>query len=102
MSLIVLAVVSVVAFAAMRLSMNVIYRSLDKFKGKPESKKTIRKAMLIISPIVWVLIFIIPMDYGGIPRDMNLWIMNWSVKVIGYFATPALVAVFAAILLENK
>jgi len=101
MGLIVLAVVSVVAFAAMRVSMNIIIKTFDKSKSD-KTKKTIRYAMFIITPVLWMFIYFYPVQYGGPPKELNLWIMNWSLKTILYFLTPALVAVLVSMYLSSK
>ena len=98
----VLAAVSVVAFAAMRLSINIFARCLDQFKRNEKAKKTITKMALIISPILWVIIFFFPVDYGPIPKDLNVWIILWSMKTIGYLLAPALVALMTTIYLQSK
>lgn len=101
MALLVLAIVSIVAFAAMRLSMHIIYRCFDSVKTD-QTKKTIRNVMLIISPFLWVMIYFYPVYYGGPPRVFNLWLMYWSLKTILYFMAPALVAVSVAMYLNTK
>jgi len=98
----VLAAVSVVAFAAMRLSMNIFTRALDQFKQNSDAKKFIIKMAMIITPIIWVIVFFFPVDYGPVPRELKLWIMLWSMKTIGYFLAPAVVALLAAFYLQNK
>ena len=101
MGMLVLAIVSVVAFAAMRLSMNIIFRTLDSVKSD-DSRKTIRYAMLIITPVLWVIIYFFPVEYGGPPKIFNLWLMIWSLKTICYFMAPALVAVLVSMYLKGK
>ena len=98
----VLAAVSIVAFAAMRLSINIFTRCLDRFKKKESAKKLIIRMALIISPILWVIVFFFPVDYGPIPRDLNVWIILWSVKTIGYLLAPALVALLTTFYLQGK
>ena len=98
----VLAAVSIVAFAAMRLSINIFTRCLDRFKKKESAKKLIIRMALIISPILWVIVFFFPVDYGPIPRDLNVWIILWSVKTIGYLLAPALVALLTTFYLQSK
>lgn len=101
MGMLVLAIVSVVAFAAMRLSMNIIFRVLDSVNSE-DSRKTIRYAMLIITPVLWFIIYFFPVEYGGPPKVFNLWLMIWSVKTICYFMAPALVAVLVSMYLKSK
>ena len=98
----VLAVVSVIAFAALRLSINIFTRCIDQFKKDESSKKFIIKVALIISPILWAVIFFFPVDYGPIPREIKLWITLWSMKTIGYFIAPALVALLSTLYLQSK
>ena len=101
MGILVLAIVSVFAFAAMRLSMNIIFKCMDKVQT-PEFKKKIRLAMFIVTPILWVMIYFYPVSYGGPPKVLNLWLINWSVKAVCYFMSPALVAVLLTIYLDSK
>ena len=98
----VLAVVSVVAFAALRVSINIYTRCLDQFKKDESAKKFILKMALIITPILWVVIFFFPVDYGTLPREIKLWITLWSMKTIGYFLAPALVALLSTLYLQRK
>ena len=98
----VLAVVSVVAFAALRVSINIYTRCMDQFKKDENSKKLIMKMALILSPILWLVIFFFPVDYGIIPREIKLWITLWSMKTIGYFLAPAIVAVLTTLYLQRK
>ena len=98
----VLAVVSVVAFAALRVSINIYTRCLDQFKKNEHAKKLILKMVLIISPILWVIIFFFPVDYGTVPREIKLWITLWSMKTIGYFLAPAVVALLSTLYLQRK
>jgi len=94
MYLIVLAIVSIAAFAATRLSMNLVFKSLDSVKSN-KAKKTIKLAALIIAPILCLIVYFYPVDYGS-PRNLTIWIMVWSTKTILYFLSPALVAVLVA------
>ena len=98
----VLAAVSIVAFAAMRVSINIFTRCLDQFKRDEVAKKFIVKTALIVSPILCLCIFFFPVDYGPVPRDLNLWIILWSMKTIGYFLAPALVALLTSFYLQSK
>ena len=98
----VLAAVSIVAFAAIRVSINIFTRCLDQFKRDEVAKKIIIRMALIISPIIWLIIFFFPVDYGSVPRDLNLWIILWSMKTIGYFIAPALVALITVLYLQSK
>jgi len=101
-ALLVLAVVSIVAFAAMRVSMNIFTRCLDQFKRNELAKKTIVKVVLIVSPIIWLIVFFFPVDYGPVPRNLNLWIILWSMKTIGYFLAPAIVALMTTFYLQKR
>ncbi len=98
----VLAAVSVVAFAALRVSINIFTRCIDQFKKDENSKKFIIKMAIIITPILWIIIFFFPVDYGPVPRELKLWITLWSMKTIGYFLAPAVVVLLSSLFLQRK
>ena len=98
----VLAAVSIVAFAAMRVSINIFTRCLDQFKKDEHAKKLIIKMAIIVSPILWLIIFFFPVDYGPFPKELKLWITLWSMKTIGYFIAPAFVALMTTFYLQRK
>ncbi|QLE87309.1 hypothetical protein FLM48_20885 [Shewanella sp. Scap07] len=92
MGMIIAFAIAIVAMLSLLVSSVILIRLLDQLKGSVLLKR-IRLQLLVITPLVWTVIYYFPVQYGPAGSNYDQIITVWCTKTALFILSPAIIAI---------
>ncbi len=78
----------------------VLYKAASSSAKSTEIKRNARFLTLVLTPIFWIVIFALPIDYGSSGSNYDIVVQAFALKTAAFLFTPAVIMISAVFILN--